>query len=321
MALISCYKICLDPSETLHYYRGCLSRDSCLNLTLSVPETDSVTHKDDSNYTVGYFEEGEVRVVFDNVIYRDSGYHFRFRGNDNLRNTFNDITPFGNCNVPGFCDTGEMIVDVTFHAPDGVNKYDHFGASVQYIDEQVDKPAPLYYSSIFDGYMSGNTYHTTQCISSNECMEFVADYENEWSKSFEYTIFVNWQEKDERRLVDPGNYQESIHTTLGGETCTQELSSQVVFAMVIISLVVSISVGYMCYRILKTNGAPLEGPDDGETCCTSDETDDESIREMETGTPKGEGYVDSSHIEKTSTTDDEDECIDAQTGVMMEDTL
>jgi len=43
--------------------------------------------------------------------------------------------------------------------------------------------------------MSNNTYRTTQCIPSDECVEFVADYDDEWAKSFEYTILVNGEEK------------------------------------------------------------------------------------------------------------------------------
>lgn len=36
----------------------------------------------------------------------------------------------------------------------------------------------------------------------NECVKFVADYDDEWAKSFEYTILVNGEEKEERRLDD-----------------------------------------------------------------------------------------------------------------------
>jgi hypothetical protein len=307
-----------DLAQALHYYRGCLSRYSCLNLTLSVPETDSVTLKKDSNYTVGYFEDGKVRVVFDNAIYRDSGYHFQSRGNDDL-NTFHDITSFGNCNVPGFCSAGEMLLDVTLFAPGGENEYNYFGASVEYIDEQVDKPTPLYFSTIYDGYMPGQVYQTTQCIPSNGCAEFVADYYDTWSMAFDYGISVNWQEKVERRLVDRGDYKASIHTALGGETCTQALAGEVVFTMAMISLVISVTVGYLIYRILKpTNSAPLDGVEDGETCCSSD-SDDESIHEMAMGIPKGEFSDGSSHTEVANGTD-EDECIN-QTGAVMEDTL
>jgi hypothetical protein len=34
----------------------------------------------------------------------------------------------------------------------------------------------------------------------NECVKFVADYDDEWA--FEYTILVNGEEKEERRLDD-----------------------------------------------------------------------------------------------------------------------
>eukprot|EP00544_Gedaniella_sp_CCMP2646_P014439 CAMPEP_0202492208 /NCGR_PEP_ID=MMETSP1361-20130828/9016_1 /ASSEMBLY_ACC=CAM_ASM_000849 /TAXON_ID=210615 /ORGANISM="Staurosira complex sp., Strain CCMP2646" /LENGTH=600 /DNA_ID=CAMNT_0049122387 /DNA_START=20 /DNA_END=1822 /DNA_ORIENTATION=- len=306
--------------EALHYYRGCLSRLSCLNLTLSVPETDSVTLKNDSNYTVGYFEDGKVRVVFDNAIYRDSGYHFQSRGNVDL-DTFSDATSFGNCSVPGFCSAGEMLLDVTLFAPGGENEYNYFGASVEYIDQQVDKPTPLYFSTIYDGYMPGQVYQTTQCIPSSGCADFVADYYDTWSMAFDYGISVNWQEKVERRFVDLGHYRASIHTALGGETCTQALTAEVVFTMAIISLVISVTVGYLIYRVLKpTNSAPLDGLEDGETCCSSD-SDDESNQEMAMGIPKDElSDGSSSHTEVANGTD-EDECINQTGVVILEDTL
>jgi hypothetical protein len=106
-----------DLAQDTHYYRICLPKDSCLNLTMFVPETYNVTSVRNSSNAFDYFEDGDLRIVFDNVIYRDSDFRFgkTFIGDNEY--IFHDTTFFGNCDTFAFCNESELRLDVTLHAP------------------------------------------------------------------------------------------------------------------------------------------------------------------------------------------------------------
>jgi hypothetical protein len=188
-----------------------------------VPETYNVTSVRNSSNAFDYFEDGDLRIVFDTVIYRDSDFRFgkTFIGDNEY--IFHDTTFFGNCDTFAFCNESELRLDVTLYAPadDNLNQYENFGAWVDFMDGRLDTNQlyPLSLSKLFDGYFSRSTYRTTKCVPSDECTEFTADYDNERAQSFEYTIRVNGEEKEERRLLEQENHQTSMRTILGGKNC------------------------------------------------------------------------------------------------------
>jgi hypothetical protein len=172
------------------------SEDSCLNLTLSVPETYIVTGVYHSSDTSDYYEFGELSVVFNNIVYCDSEVRLGKTSSQDDEYIFHETTLFGNYDTSSFRNMSELRLDITIHTPDDhLSQYEELDACVAFTNNNGDRLYPFYFYTVFDGYMSNNTYRTIQCIPSDKCVEFVADDDDEWPKSFEYTILVNGEEQ------------------------------------------------------------------------------------------------------------------------------
>jgi len=120
----------VDPEALdLVYHRACFPKDSCLNLTLSVPETYIVTGVYHSSDTSDYYEFGELSVVFDNIVHCDSEFRLGKTASQDDEYIFHETTLFGNYDTSSFRNMSELRLDITIHTPDDhLSQYEELDA-------------------------------------------------------------------------------------------------------------------------------------------------------------------------------------------------
>jgi hypothetical protein len=259
----------ISNSAVLHYHHSCLARNSCLNLSISVPETTFMTDLYD-NFTVGYSENIESRVSLDDVIFRDSTF---FLGG----NIFEEYTFVGQCTSADLCDgSSEFLLDLTLDVSvDAPAPYQEFFWGVEYVSDKANNDLGDHFPDtgrIFEGYFVGRSYRVYQCISSDECPEFKT-YSPYWPPLIEYALAVNGDLKQQRLVEKKERYGTDaryIVTRLGGEHCPSSKGGIAGIAIgSVFAFLAILCVGYtVCCK--KMSGS-------NEAVATRDDTDDKTV--------------------------------------------
>jgi hypothetical protein len=280
----------ISNSAVLHYHHSCLARNFCLNLSISVPETTTMTDLYD-NLTVGYSENIALRVSLDDVIFRDSTFPL---GGNLFEYTFEKSVELGQCTAADLCDHSiEFLLDLTLDVSvDAPAPYQEFFWWVEYVRDKAKNDLGDHFPDagrIFEGYFVGRSYRVYQCIPSDECTEFKT-YSPYWPPPLiEYALAVNGDLK-QQRLVEKKEWYATddryIVTRLGGEHCP--LSKGGIAAMAIGSVIAFLAilfVGYAlcCKKICGSNEAVATRDDtDDKTELSEEDMEEVEIHDVET---------------------------------------
>jgi len=246
----------IDKSDgSFSHARACLPKRSCLNLTISVPETCNKTGNilGDNNDTFDYTDHGELRLAFDNVIYRDRDSGRLHLGKDYDSNddyALRETTFFGDCNNPNICGSdNKSLLDVTFYVPeDDQDQLDcDFFSRIHCPDGMVAHTDDLKAFDDYWHYTPDTLYRTIQCIPADKCEMVACDYSRQ-NSSVKYSIAVNGKTIKDRHIDQKRSYGQCFVTALDvADSSTHKHSNGAIAAIVIGS--VAAVVAFVRYKV------------------------------------------------------------------------
>ena len=218
-----------SPEDVYEYHRQCFPADSCLEFSLSVPETLLLYDDENPDLTSSYFERSAYRVVFDGRVYSGGDNELYFFGGFDSDDTEDNVYEephlyIGECQRSDICNEDESLFEVDFHATrvDLALGGDNTDGTWVLVDTSEEDLEPF---EIFGaGRKFDQDYRYYRCISlKGTCMQFSADTIDKsiHGHRTNYTVKLDGKEKAKRRPCKKNEKWCDGYTNikLGGDSC------------------------------------------------------------------------------------------------------